>query len=107
MTLTEQIMTVGVVIVGTQLTRWLPFWLFRDKAKTPPYVQYLGRVLPPAIFGMLVVYCYRDVDFIHSSQHGLPELVAGLCVALCQFAFKNMCLSIVTGTFIYIVWTNA
>lgn len=66
----------------------------------------LGKVLPLAIFGMLVVYCYRSVDFAASLKHGFPEIVSGICVAICQLAFKNMCLSIVIGTVLYIVWMN-
>lgn len=106
MTYTEQIITVAAVVIGTQLTRWLPFCLFKSATSTPAYVQYLGKVLPPAIFGMLVVYCYRGVDFATSPQHGLPEIASGLCVAMLQLAFRNMCLSIVIGTTMYIVWMN-
>lgn len=62
MTVTEQIVTIFIVALVTQLTRWIPFWVFRSSAHTPQYVNYLGRVLPPAIFGMLVVYCYKDIE---------------------------------------------
>lgn len=106
MTSIEQLLTVGIAAIGTQLTRWLPFVLFRDAVNTPKYVQYLGKVLPPAIFGMLVVYCFREVDFIRAPQHGVPEIISGLCVAISQFAFKNMCVSIVFGTLVYIIWMN-
>lgn len=106
MTFIEQLLTVSIAAVGTQLTRWLPFVLFRNAANTPGYIQYLGKVLPPAIFGMLVVYCYRGTDFIHAAQHGLPEIVAGLCVAVSQMFFKNMFVSIVLGTGVYILWMN-
>lgn len=106
MTFVEQILTVGIAAVGTQLTRWLPFVLFRKATNTPEYIQYLGKVLPPSIFGMLVVYCYRETDFINATQHGIPEIVCGLCVAICQLAFKNMFVSIVLGTVIYILWMN-
>lgn len=106
MTYVQQIITVAVVVVGTQLTHWLPFLIFRSAASTPAYVRYIGKVLPPAIFGMLMVYCYRGVEIIGSPQHGLPEIVSGICVALCQLKYKNMCFSILTGTVLYVVWMN-
>lgn len=105
MTTLQQIATIAIVVVGTQLTRWLPFWIFKSDKPTPAYIDYLGKVLPPAIFGMLVIYCYKDTDFL-SSSHGIPEIVSGLCVAIIQLLFKNMCLSIILGTGIYVVWVN-
>ena len=75
MTVTEQIVTIFIVALVTQLTRWIPFWVFRSSAHTPQYVNYLGRVLPPAIFGMLVVYCYKDIDFL-SPSYGTPEILS-------------------------------
>ena len=50
---------VAVMAVGTILLRFLPFIIFRKE--TPPYITYLGKVLPPAIIGMLVIYCLKDV----------------------------------------------
>ena len=52
--------TLGMILAvaaGTQLTRWLPFWLFPENREPPAVVTYLGRVLPPACMGLLVVYC--------------------------------------------------
>lgn len=61
MTITQQIITIGLYIAGTMLTRFLPFAIFNEKRKTPAFVQYLGKFLPSAVFGMLVVYCLRNV----------------------------------------------
>lgn len=105
MTTLQQIVTIATVAVGTQLTRWVPFWIFKSGKQTPAYIDYLGKVLPPAIFGMLVIYCYKDTDFL-APAHGIPEIVSGLCVAAIQLLFKNMCLSIIVGTAIYIAWVN-
>lgn len=105
MTTIQQILTIAVVVAGTQLTRWLPFWIFKSGKQTPAYIHYIGKVLPSAIFGMLVIYCYRDIDFL-SPAHGVPEIVSGLCVVLMQLLFKSMCLSIIVGTAIYIAWVN-
>ena len=57
MTFTEQMITIGMVVLGTVLTRFLPFLIFPAGKPTPRYVRYLGKVLPPAVFGLLVVYC--------------------------------------------------
>ena len=75
MTLTEQIITIGIAVLGVQFTRWLPFWIFPANRPIPEYIRYLGRVLPAAMFGMLVVYCYKNIDVL-SGFHGLPEFIA-------------------------------
>ncbi|MFR9194736.1 MAG: branched-chain amino acid transporter permease [Ruminococcus sp.] len=75
MTLTQQIITIGLCILGTMLTRFLPFLIFRENRKTPEVIQYIGEYLPAAVFGMLVVYCLRNVSIV-SGSHGLPELIA-------------------------------
>ena len=53
----EQIITIAMCTLGTMATRFLPFLIFRSDKPTPKYVQYLGKMLPGAIFAMLVVYC--------------------------------------------------
>ena len=63
MTLTQQIITIALCVLGTQLTMFVPFLIFNEHRKTPAFVQYLGKVLPGAIFSMLVVYCLRSVSF--------------------------------------------
>lgn len=84
------------------LTRFLPFLLFSGKHKTPEYINYLGRALPAAIFGMLVVYCLKNVN-ITSGSHGLPELIS-LCVLTALHLWrKNMLLSIAGGTVCYML----
>ena len=59
MTLMEQIITIAICIVCVQFTRLLPFWIFPANRPIPEYVRYLGKVLPAAMLGMLVVYCYK------------------------------------------------
>ena len=56
MTLAQQIITIGMCILGTMATRYLPFFIFKENKKTPEYIQYLGKFLPSAVFGMLVIY---------------------------------------------------
>ena len=102
MTLPEQIITIAMCVLGTMATRFLPFLVFSEKRPTPPYVQYLGRALPAAIFGMLVVYCLRNVD-LTAVGHGLPELIAiALTVALHLWK-RQMLLSIAGGTVCYML----
>ena len=62
MTVTQQVITIGLCVLGTMLTRFLPFLVFRASKPTPQYIVYLGKVLPGAIFAMLVVYCLRNVS---------------------------------------------
>ncbi|MBQ6490945.1 MAG: AzlD domain-containing protein [Atopobiaceae bacterium] len=91
------VLVVTMAIV-TMATRFLPFVVFRRE--TPEYVSYLGRVLPPAIIGMLVVYCLRDVS-LAASPYGIPELVAVACVVAVQAWRRNSLASILVGTVMY------
>ena len=102
MTLQQQIITIAMCVVGTMLTRFLPFLVFRPKRPTPRYIQYLGRVLPGAIFAMLIIYCLRDVSLLQGS-HGLPELIA-IAVTVGLHLWKwQMLLSIAGGTICYML----
>ena len=89
---------VFVMAVVTFLLRALPFLVFRGE--TPAYVSYLGEVLPPAIIGMLVIYCLKDLKPT-AFPFGIPELAAVLCVVGIQAWKRNSLLSILSGTAIY------
>ena len=102
MTLWQGIVTVAAVVLGTMATRFLPFLLFPANKPTPSYVKYLGKVLPFAVIGLLVVYCFRNVSFL-SGSHGIPDLVAAAAVVLLHLWKKNMLLSIAGGTILYMV----
>lgn len=102
MTLTQQIITIAMCVLATVLTRYLPFLIFSGKRPTPKYIQYLGKVLPGAIFAMLVVYCLKNVSPLHYS-YGLPELIA-IAVTVGLHCFKRqMLLSIAGGTICYML----
>ncbi len=102
MTITQQIITIGLCIAGTMLMRFLPFILFNENRKTPAFINYIGKVLPAAVFGMLVVYCLRNVNILHGS-HGLPELIA-IIITICLHLWKRqMLLSIAGGTVSYML----
>ncbi len=102
MTTTQQLITIALCALATELTRFLPFVLFRGSCPTPKYVQYLGRVLPGAAFAMLVLYCLRNVP-ITTGSHGLPELIAIAVTAALHLWKRQTLLSIATGTVTYML----
>ena len=91
---------IAAMSVTTILLRFLPFLVFGKT--TPKYVTYLGKVLPPAIIGLLVIYCLKDVRFtVH--PFGIPELIAAASVAGVQVWKRNSLISILTGTVLYML----
>lgn len=102
MTFTQRLITIGMVILGTVLTRFLPFLLFPAGKPTPKYIQYLGMVLPSAVFGLLVVYCLRNVS-LFTGSHGLPEAISIAAVIGLHIWKRQMLLSIAGGTMCYML----
>jgi len=102
MTLTERFLTIAICALATMAMRFLPFLVFSEKRETPPYIRYLGKALPPATFGMLVIYCLKHVD-LFSGSHGIPEAIA-LAVTFALHLWKRqMLLSIAAGTVTYML----
>lgn len=93
---------VAVTAIVTIALRFLPFLIFGENRKTPEIVTYLGKVLPFAIMGMLVVYCLKNVSFI-SAPFGLPELISCAVVAGLHVWKRNTLLSIGGGTICYML----
>ena len=102
----QTILMILAVAAGTQLTRWLPFWLFPENKEPPAIVTYLGRVLPAATMGLLVVYCLKGVSWINA-PHGIPELLSIAVVAGLHKWKGNLLLSIARGTVLYMVLVQA
>lgn len=102
MTIPQQIITIAICVGGTMLTRFLPFLIFTPDKETPPYVRYLGKALPCAVFGMLVVYCLKDVS-IMSGSHGVPEMISILVTAALHKWRHHMLLSVAAGTICYML----
>lgn len=100
MTLLQQIATIVVAAAATVLTRALPFAVFSSDKRTPRVVRYLGAALPPAVFGLLVVCCLRNVD-VAGGAHGIPEFAAILGTAALHLWKRNMLISIFGGTALY------
>lgn len=106
MTTAQMLATIAIAAAATILTRAVPFIAFPAGRQTPPYIQYLGRVLPGAVFGLLVVYCLREVN-VFTGMHGLPEAL-GVLVAGGSYLWKrNMLLSIAVSTALYTLIVNA
>lgn len=102
MTLTQQLITIAIIVLGTMTTRFLPFLVFPPGKPTPKYIQYLGKVLPAAVFGMLVVYSLKGVNVLTGS-HGIPELIAITLVVVLHLWKRQMLLSIAGGTVCYML----
>lgn len=105
MTITQQIITIGLVVLGTMVTRFLPFIIFPAGKPTPKYIQFLGKFLPSAVFGLLVIYCLRDVSLL-SGSHGLPELISIVVLIALHYWKRQMLLSIAGGTVCYMLFVQ-
>lgn len=92
---------VAVIALVTVLLRFLPFIIFRNR-KTPKIIEKLGRVLPYAIMGMLVVYCLKDMSFTSLSGF-LPQLISCSVVGALYVWRRNTLISIVCGTVCYML----
>ena len=99
---THAILMVAVTAAVTIALRFLPFLIFGGERKTPAYVSYLGKVLPYAIMGMLVVFCLKNVSIL-AAPHGIPELISGALVVALHVWKRKTLLSIVAGTVCYML----
>ena len=103
--MTDTVMTplsIGVIAVATWFCRSAAFIVFGGKKEIPKAVIYLGKVLPGAVFGLLVIYSLHSVSLFYGS-HGIPEIAAVLAVILLQLWKRQMLLSIAGGTILYMV----
>lgn len=97
---------IGVMALVTFLTRALPFLLFDRGSAPPKLVLYLGKVLPPAVIAMLIVYCLRGVS-LSSAAGWAPPLIASVFVVVLHVWKRNNLLSIFGGTLLYMVLVQA
>ncbi len=102
MTFSEQVITIAVVSVGTLLTRFLPFLVFPAGKPTPKYIQYLGKVLAPSVFALLIVFCLKDVSWLEGF-HGIPEILGISVTAGLHLWKRQMLVSIAGGTIFYML----
>lgn len=103
--MTNTIHSAEIVAIASLVTiaiRFLPFILFPESREVPKFLTYLSKVLPAAIMGMLVVYCFRNID-IMSAPYALPEIIATAIVIGSYLWKKNFLVSIAIGTVIYMI----
>lgn len=96
----QQVATILICAAGTMITRFLPFIIFKPGSRLPPYVKYLGKALPSAVFALLVVYCLKDVSLLKGS-HGIPEAIALILTVAVYLWKRQMLLSMALGTLCY------
>ena len=101
-TTSQALMIIGILALGTIITRFLPFVLFPNGKPIPTYITYLGKMLPAAAIGLLVVYCLRYINFT-AAPRGIPEAIAILAVVALHIWKKNTLISIAVGTVIYML----
>lgn len=101
MTTTQRILTILAVVLGTMLTRFLPFLIFPENKTPPKSITYLGTVLPSAVIGLLVIYCLKDA--VSTAYHGIPELISIIFIVILHKWKKNTLLSIAGGTIVYML----
>ena len=116
MTQTQILLILILLSLSVMITRFLPFLVFGRNGRTPKIIDYLGKVLPAAMMGLLVVYCFKDYDFparlssiisrdfLHSDL--FAGFIAGIVTAVIQFIKRNTILSIVLGTVLYMILVN-
>lgn len=100
------VITVAIVVAGTLLTRFAAFLIFPPGKKAPDFVLYLGKALPAAIMGLLVVYTFKDT-IVLSYPYGVPELIALLVTVGMHVWKRNMFMSIGAGTVVYMILVQA
>ena len=88
-------------LLGTMVTRFLPFLIFPEGKEPPEFIQYLGKVLPYAVIGLLVIYCLKDVP--GSGTYGIPKFLAIAFIVLLHRWKKSILLSIGGGTVFYML----
>lgn len=98
----ETITIIIVITIGTMITRFTPFILFPEAKKTPEIINYLSNVIPTAMIGLLVIYSLKDVSILKGS-HGLPEFISLSFLIMIHLKFRNVLLSIIFSTFIYMM----
>ena len=112
MSINEQIILVSAGVLATMITRFTPFIVFRPEKPTPKYISYLGKVLPAAVFAMLVVYCLRNIFIVQHTATGFQgtvspdataQILGVMLTIIVHLWRKNMMLSIACGTIGYML----
>ncbi|HZK34296.1 MAG TPA: AzlD domain-containing protein [Bacillota bacterium] len=102
LTYTQALITILVVVLGTMITRVLPFLLLRGSRSNSPFINYLSKVLPYSAIGFLVVFCLKDVSLGPPTFAG-PEIISIVTIVVLHYWKENTLLSIGLGTALYMV----
>ena len=103
--MSNMVRSAGIVAVASIVTiaiRFIPFILFPESREVPKLLTYFSKVLPPAIMGMLVVYCFRNTAALEY-PYAIPEIIATAVVVGSYVWKKNILVSIASGTVLYMV----
>lgn len=101
-TATRTLMVIFTIAAVTIFTRAFPFIFFSGKGEPPEFIIYLGKVLPPAIMAMLVIYCLKGIS-LAQYPYGAPEIIACLTVIILHVWKRNNLISIFGGTILYMI----
>ncbi len=101
----QTLIMIIAIALGSMLTRFLPFVLFPETKAPSQKLIFLGQALPPAMMGLLVVYCLKDIKLV-STPYGLPELLAIILIVVLHKWKENVLISIGLGTIFYIILLN-
>ncbi len=99
----QSLMTIIAVAAGVMVTRFLPFLLFSGNKKMPKAFENLKELIPPAMMGLLVVYCLKDVNFM-AAPYGIAEIISIGCVVGLHLWKRNSLLSIFGGVAVYMLF---
>ena len=102
MTSIQLVITFFAAVAATVLTRFLPYVLFPEGREVPGFVRFLGRRLAPAVFGLLVVYCFRNTSVL-TGNHGGPEFISLLVVTVLFLWRRGMVVPMLGGTVCYML----
>ena len=98
----QTILMILAITLGTAVTRFLPFLLFPQEKAPPKLIGDLSTLLPPAMMGLLIIYCLKEVS-LTAAPYGLPELIGIAVTAALHLWRRNTLLSIAVGTVVYMV----
>lgn len=97
----QMLITVLVAGAVTFATRLIPFAAF-GKREVPKIVKYLGDIMPPAIIGILIIYCIKD-GYTFDMNTLAPQLIAIALTVIVHLWKRNTLISISVGTVSYML----
>lgn len=101
----QRFITILMMIIATQLTRWLPFLIFPEQKAQPNWLNFLSERLPYASLGLLVMYALKDVQ-LTQAPYGASELISLGFITVIHTKFHNTLLSIGLGSLLYLFLFN-